>query len=367
MRRTSKRALKRAEERLLSHSGGWSAVGGPQIKYSRATYYRLRKKLLGRELPDNRGGAREGSGRKKNASDKLTRVQRDAERKKRNRSDRKLADKNWRSFVFSPRTEPIQGITPEDIKTLHKAATLLFDKDSQAKSKAYSTTTVDTGGINDMIDGATTGQRRRLLYPTRQQLLTEHLGGQVGGHNKVSKGRRIFADMKYAGEAFFDHHFEPGQILRLLERITGLIATRLNNRLPEVTLIEWEIMMTPAGAPPQAAHADTHQNIVTVFVALNPTGSKGRRSGYFAAPPLPVPEKTPRPMSELKYNQLDLDNYQLDLDNSVQTTVVINHAAWPHYGPGNPTTEVRYNLFMAFAIDEMAARHTTGEQVYREI
>jgi hypothetical protein len=327
---------------------------------------------LGLKLQDNRGGAREGSGRKKNASNKLRRGQRDAERKKQKRLDRKRADNNWRSFVFPPTTEPIQDITTEDIKTLREAAILLFDKHSQPNSKAYSTTTVDTGGINDMLDGGTTGQRRRLLYPTRRQLFTEHLGGQVRGHNKVSKGGRIFADMKYAGEAFFDHYFEPGQILSLLVKITGLITNRLatlapiasqarNNRPPEVTLTEWEIMMTPAEAPPQAAHADTHQNIVTVFVALNPTGSQGRRSGYFATPPLPVPEKTPRPMSELNYKQLDLGN-------SVETTVVINHAAWPHFGPGNPSrTAVRYNLFMAFAIGEMAARHTTGEQVYREI
>jgi hypothetical protein len=43
----------------------------------------------------------------------------------------------------------------------------------------------------------------------------------------------------------------------------------------------------------------------------------------------------------------------------------MNHVAWPHYGPGNMNSKAnRYGAFFAFALDDMASRHTTSERVY---
>ncbi len=39
--------------------------------------------------------------------------------------------------------------------------------------------------------------------------------------------------------------------------------------------------------------------------------------------------------------------------------------AWPHFGPGNMLTNaIRYGVFFAFALDDIAGRHTTSERVY---
>jgi hypothetical protein len=45
----------------------------------------------------------------------------------------------------------------------------------------------------------------------------------------------------------------------------------------------------------------------------------------------------------------------------------MNHVAWPHFGPGNMLTKaIRYGVFFAFALDDIAGRHTTSERVYHE-
>ena len=50
-----------------------------------------------------------------------------------------------------------------------------------------------------------------------------------------------------------------------------------------------------------------------------------------------------------------------------QTQAFINHATWPHYGPGNSMKQDRYVLFYVFSLDDAGARHTTAEEVIRYV
>lgn len=121
-------------------------------------------------------------------------------------------------------------------------------------------------------------------------------------------------------------------------------------------LIEREIMMTPKGSRPQDPHADTRHNIVAAFISLN----KGPTKSTFIASSIKFPAGTS--MKTLEYKQLDVPS------SHTNPHVFLNHATWPHHGPGNKSTKVdRYMLFCSFALDETAFRHTTAEAVLRNI
>ena len=122
-------------------------------------------------------------------------------------------------------------------------------------------------------------------------------------------------------------------------------------------LIEREIMMTPVGSPPQDPHADTRHNIVAAFISLNKGPTK---STYVASSIHDFPKGTS--MQTLEYNQLHVPSSYHD------PHVFLNHATWPHHGPGNKSKTVdRYMLFCSYALDETAFRHTTTEAVLRDI
>ena len=114
--------------------------------------------------------------------------------------------------------------------------------------------------------------------------------------------------------------------------------------------------MTPMGSIPQDPHSDTRQNIVSAFISLNESASKSTWVASNIAHPVGTL------MQELEYKQFHVPSSHTD------PHVIFNHATWPHYGPGNKSTvEDRFMLFFAFALDEAACRHTTGEEVLRVI
>ena len=153
---------------------------------------------------------------------------------------------------------------------------------------------------------------------------------------------------------------------KALDELTADIKTALERYLKEEgkeidddkfpCLIEQEFMKTPMGSGPQDPHADTRHNIVTAFISLN----KKKTKSTFVASSIELPPGTA--MKALEYTQLPVPS------SHTNPHVFFNHATWPHYGPGNmSTTEDRYILFVTYALDEAAYRHTTTEAVLRFI
>ena len=119
-------------------------------------------------------------------------------------------------------------------------------------------------------------------------------------------------------------------------------------------LIGYEFMKTPTDTCPQDPHGDTRHNIVAAFISLDNRKTKST----FVASSIAFPPGTS--MKALKYTQFEVPSSHTD------PHVVFNHAAWPHYGPGNMSqTDDRYMLFVTYALDETACRHSTTEAVLR--
>jgi hypothetical protein len=206
----------------------------------------------------------------------------------------------------------------------------------------------------DLEDGGTSGQKRRVLFPSKGQRSSEQLRGQA---------KRKDLDMLFIVKDWVKKQAELKGMVDTLSRLVDICQKEVMKKLLEESkdydagyprLHEMEFMMTPCGAGPQDPHADTKFNIVSAFIRLDTGDGKStwtvKKDSFEKA-------KQGTPMNELDYQQLPFTKDKVE--------VVINHATWPHYGPGNKGSELRYVLFFAFAVDLRATRHTTSEEVLR--
>ena len=136
-----------------------------------------------------KGGSRKGSGRKqlppivlgekrKNSMDRL-RIQT-------SRLDEQKGEETWREITFKPFVKelPNTNRAVNCVLTLASAAKVCFDSNVQDASPIYKhgldlSYVCDLADVNPLHGTPTTGQQRRLLFPTDRQRHKENMKGQL--------------------------------------------------------------------------------------------------------------------------------------------------------------------------------------------
>jgi hypothetical protein len=302
----------------------------------------------------SRGGSRIGSGakRKGDIDGAPRKLYMDRENKRKQTDDRRFVyTDDYRAYVFTPAivdvTQQVSQLEVDMRQMLKCVESCFKDQPDDEYGK-------DTSFVCDLGVGDSTGQRRRVLFPSVKQRTSEQL------HGTAKKGNldKLFIDKTFVKSRPGFERFTEDVV-----KLSKICETAVRNKVMKEGLSlepgypmlhETECMMTPIGAEKQDAHADTRFNIVSAFINLcicpgNSTWSATKES--FTS------SKSGQHMNTLNYVQVPLAEDKVE--------VYINHSAWPHHGPGNKSDQVRYVLFFAFALDERAMRHTTSEEVLR--
>ena len=217
------------------------------------------------------------------------------------------------------------------------------------------------GDENDLIcdvrrsetfpNGATTGQRRRVIFSSDSVMRREG----------ISKNRRNDAGSKLLADSV---HVAHPRARGILNNLVGFLTDTLREHdvvnkhadkgYPK-TMSETEGMMTPPKSPRQSAHGDSQFRLANVLLTLPKMKAKctrGKAKSTWVA----------RAGTDLTSPEAKMEFHQFELPSARH--VLVNHAAWPHYGPGNATGHARYVLFFVFPLTEAASRHSTSESVH---
>jgi hypothetical protein len=158
-------------------------------------------------------------------------------------------------------------------------------------------------------------------------------------------------------EVFWKEHQLAKKVINKLRDFVGTSLAILHPSTFPPTPIECEAMMTPPKTDPQDSHLDSLLHIITCFCYAGKHASGACNSTFVAKANTSFDATC---TDEIEYHRLPV---AVD-DNHYAQEIVINHASWPHFGPGNPSlTDRRYCLFFSYAMNATALRHTTGEEV----
>ena len=345
----------------------WCAKHTTQHTCSEATFkshlrnaYKERAAARTWQLPPPRAGRVTGT---KNKS-KGTKEETVAAKKQANKAyyDRKATDDKHRTdapgLVRAYRFAPFTMLTPplplEDHACIDAALVAMYNNQTRTDIHG-SRSRDDTDMIRDLKvttnPSETTGQLRRLLFLNTIQRSREGLPATCQGGDAIEVGDR-----------FWVGHGRAKKIIESLGSIFGQQLALMLHITPEQfqpTLLETETMFTPPKSRCQDEHMDSNMNIVTVIVYVGKHPSGSCNSTFVAK-------------EDSNFDPSCTDKFQFHRlpipvgSNLYTTQALVNHASWPHYGPGNPSlTEPRYSLFFSYAMDAAAVRHTTGEEVLR--
>jgi hypothetical protein len=216
----------------------------------------------------------------------------------------------------------------------------------------------DNSGIKDQHHeedpGKASGADRRVILenPELQGLLARKAGELIKS--------QMFVELSYfSGRA-------KKQFLEDLQAIGGVLATWLRDdanikgkqlgypkRMHELQVLRG------INTEPQDPHQDTRLNFMACLIELNAVvndlngiARQSKTTTWVADPKSTSLEFACT--DELKYIQLDVK----------EASGLRFHGAWPHYGPGNASSDARLVLLFTFAMDEVAERHSTDEHVY---
>lgn len=275
-----------------------------------------------------------------------------------------VAETGYLANVQKPFWMPLPGCGKEQLQHLRSALREAFLYNYRRTRRQH-----EDGLLLDLEGVRSTGQLRRLICPTSIQLRKEHLRGEARHHVtsprvlESSFWTNIESAFKFDVLGFIKH---LGDHIRCsLDFVLRAQGKPLADGFPRLT--EIECMQTPPGCRPQTPHQDTRFNIIVVFV--NPAALLGQlespprpmHSGTWVADPdAGIENWGPGSTGEVQYVQMKVPEASKSLPHAF-----VNWGAWPHYGPGNKTSSIRHILMYAFAVDETAAQHTTGEVVYQ--
>jgi hypothetical protein len=237
-----------------------------------------------------------------------------------------------------------------DFLKLYRLCVHCFSADNKCSSEGAP----DGGIIRDNYTKCT-GQLRRMFYD-RHRARREF--GKQFWHTRDNK---LWID--YPGlQRDFKEPVED-----LVMSVTSVALLLLKQRLASLNiclaagfpkLLDLEFMMTPVGAPAQAAHAESRYNFVTMFLALSaPDSGRARKSTWYA-------KNFEFTFKEFRHDEMrKYEFFQLDLPDGPCFTM--SHGGHPHKGPGGlGALKSRYLMFFAFALDEDAMLFGTSEAVH---
>ena len=267
--------------------------------------------------------------------------------------DAKDARANHRDYVFPPYTMKLNCNTLAKDTIIFQTIADMFDNDNRTDIMEPDLR-LDSDGVHDLKEkGKTTGQKRRIFFVSDTQRKHEHLSRDRSASNCLEVGPEFWRD-RVAGKQLI---LDMGKFV--LQHLTVVHSAKLKNGFT-IKNLEFEAIMTPPGAKQQDPHKDSEENIVTAFYYAGVHKAGSCNSTLVAKQDTNFDTQCEDP---IEYHRLPI---LLDADNIAQE-VCVNHAAWPHKGPGNPSkTEPRYGLFFSYSLTSAAQRHTTGETVLRE-
>jgi hypothetical protein len=258
----------------------------------------------------------------------------------------------WRYFTIAPRTVDLAPfLTRAEIDHLRAAAPKMFHKNRKGLVRHPDVVLEDTSFIFDLLKNGepwSSGQQRRMvLSPSALHHKVEGTFANRPGFNHL-----ILGDDYFSAE---NRHVET-----LITRVGAAFAAELrvtNQSEYPLGPSDVEMLMTPAGAPPQEPHQDTHQDMANVLVYFDFAPNDTFLSTHVAVNDTFAGDELP---SEVQYHRVALkasEGYPLE--------ALVMHATWPHFGPGNMTgKKARYVLFYSFPLSEAAAKRSTAENVY---
>ena len=331
------------------------------------------------QLPAKRGGKNGGnSGRPSigvngdvtndKAESAARRALKSKERSDRDYADYSKAEDGFARYAFPPLPLPLIGpgglLQREELQAMNEFFPKLFSKVNRIDNG------VDTSLIRDKLHSdsvMSTGQRRRVLFHskfTRQK-------GQLSNPEDPKQLAR--SDMMLIPNTWWAEVNGGSEFEAVVRRVGASLATQIREGgwlnyhfkpqkgYPQ-NCHETEAFRTPAGAGAQDAHQDSRFHIGNVGIDV----SALHEHLYGGKPMTKLSTWVARPSTtDLSFKCTDAIQYeQLPVPPGNPGYALAFHSAWPHNGPGNAGKEPRFVLFFAFALNEMAARHTTDEVVY---
>ena len=266
-------------------------------------------------------------------------------------------DKNWRAWVKPPLAVP-SPFAKADEELMYGVLRTIF-RDKKAKKKL--------SFVRDRGED-TSGQVRFFVKPTKLQGRKERVAlgglGTVAGDLTVAPGSW---DATVASRRTLDLITQGGLILlHVVQDMCKVSGYWMHEPGYPRHVHETEVIMTPGGSKVQFPHQDARFNLLVVFNYISDWLQVGQPKTFttWVGTKKTVHAQS-APVPPLEYEQMPRPELP-----ELARWALANHAAWPHYGPGNTADGRRNNseriiVMYVFALDEKAERHLTSENVYK--
>jgi len=228
-----------------------------------------------------------------------------------------------------PATQVVRNVgNRKEVKLLEGFCKQIFEVEQLAKDST----------VNDTSGGQTTGTQRVAFLPSpaRKKVITLQ--------NEMDKKAGL-APLPMLHDDSVPIDVNAAYRAIILRTVRGLKLT--NGNVSKIH--EAELLATPPNTVMQDKHRDSRYNHLTLICYLS---RNTKLSTWFSR--------------ETAWDCKDIEKLEYTRLEVKAGDALVNHACVPHGGPGNASsTQWRYVLFVAFALDEEATQHWCDEEVIR--